>query len=196
MICATRGAIAAPRSRQLLGQPRPASEHIVERQRELVTDRPQDLGLEERAAGDERTEQVALGAEGDDAWRLRAVARDEPIRHLRAELADRRDRHELGGDAGQGIGVGGADEPSLGGVARARLGGRATEDAVDDVAGHDPVGRVLAAADAHDAVRLDGHPVLARRLDGRAVGRARRAAGDPRTCRPRRRGSGSRPSSR
>ena len=54
----------------------------------------------------------------------------------------------------------------LGGRARPGPGGGA-QHGVDGVAGHDPVRRVLAAADADQARRLDRDPVLARHLDRR-----------------------------
>ena len=54
-------------------------------------------------------------------------------------------------------------------AARPRVVGH-VEGGIDDVAGHDPIGRVLAAADPGQAVGLGRHPMLARRLDGRAVG--------------------------
>src|SRR4051794_34412811 len=43
---------------KLLGQAGAAREDVVEGQRHLVADRPRDLCLEERAAGDERPQQV------------------------------------------------------------------------------------------------------------------------------------------
>ena len=74
-------------------------------------------------------------------------------------------------DPGLGARVGGTDQPPVGGLAPPRRRRVGAEHGIDDVERHDPVGRVLAAADPHHAVRLDGHPVLARRLDRRAVGR-------------------------
>ena len=47
---------------------------------------------------------------------------------------------------------------------------RPPERRVDHVAGHDPVGRVLAARDPDEAARVGGDAVLARRLHGRAAG--------------------------
>ena len=79
--------------RQLLGEPGPARQDVVERQRELVAGRPGDLGLEERRA---RRRAAAAGRssapERDDGRRLRPVPGDEPRRRPRAEVADRRDR--------------------------------------------------------------------------------------------------------
>ena len=66
--------------------------------------------------------------------------------------------------------VGRADQPVLGRVAGRRAPRRARAPH-RRVAGHDPVRRVLAAADPHDPVRLDRDAVLARRLDRRAARR-------------------------
>ena len=121
--------------------------------------------------GDERPEQVELGAEGDDGRRLGPVAGDQPSRGLRS------DRRGPPGsvDSSPAIRASASGRRRRPAVARpCRWGGArrfAPEDRVDDVARHDPVGRVLAAADPDDAVRLDRHAVLARRLDRRAVGR-------------------------
>ena len=125
MICATRGAIAAPRSgsswASRVRRARTSSSDSASSWRTAHS----DLGLEERTARDERPQQVELGAEGDHgrAPPCRAGRRaDPPPPAPRSRIAGMVD--ELGGDPGQGIGVGGADEPPLGRVARARLGGR------------------------------------------------------------------------
>ena len=62
MIAATRRRDRRAAVGQLLSEPGPPGEDVVERERELVADGPGDLGLEEGAARDERPEQVELGA--------------------------------------------------------------------------------------------------------------------------------------
>ena len=182
---------------ELLGEPGPAGEHVVERQGELVADGPRDLGLEERTARDERPEQVELGPERDDGRGLGPVPGDQPRRRRPARSAATAAMvASSAAIRAEGVGVGRPDEAPVGGLARARRGRLAAEDGVDDVAGHDPVGRVLAAADPDDAVRLDRDPVLARRLDRRAVRRRDERPEARRTCRRRRPASGRRPSSR
>ena len=179
MIAATRGAIDAPRSRHLLAEPHPAREDVVERQRQLVPDRPGDLGLEERAG---RGRAAAAGPAPARAPRRPAPpcrAARRAGRPRRDGRGDPRDRRELGGDPVER--VGGRPRRPAGRSAvcarpRSRRLGPST--ASIDVASHHPVGRVLAAADPHDAVgarRSPGAratPSRSSRPDGAISGRS------------------------
>ena len=102
---------------QLLGQAGATSQDVVERERQFVADGKGHLGLEEVAPRDERPQQVQLRAQRDDGRGLRPVPVDQSCRRLLPDLADGRDRGQLAGDPCQGVRVGRADEPSLGGVA-------------------------------------------------------------------------------
>ena len=157
---------------QLLGQPRPAREDVIDRQRQLVASRPGDLGLEEEAA---RRPVDAAGRVRRRGRRRRAprsragrpAAPLSPVRSSRtAGMVDSSPAIRA-----SAVGVRRPDQPSLGRVARAASRLFAPEDRVDHVARHDPVGRVLAATDPDDTVRLDRDAVLARRLDGRPARR-------------------------
>ena len=132
---------------------------------------PGNLRLKERAPGDERADESELSAKRDDRRRLRPVPVHKSPRRLRSHLGDGRDGRKSRDDPVERVGLRRADEAALLRVAGPGLGAVATEDGVERIAGHDPVGRVFAAADANDPGRADGHPVLARGLDGRAVRR-------------------------
>ena len=187
--CDRRAAI-----RQLLGEPHPAGEHVVDRERELVAGRPRDLGLEVVDALAERRREVQLAGEGHHLRRLAPVAIREPARDpggpRRSRLARMRrggvpERPlEAGGDLGELVARRGADEWQ---VRRRRIDGASPrvlpERRVDHVAGHHPVGRVLAAGDPHEAARVAGDAMLARRLHGRAAGVADERPHARRTCR-------------
>ena len=121
---------------------------------------PRHFCFEEQPTRDERTEQVELRAERNHGRSLRPVARHEMGCRPAADRCDRRDGRQFRRDPGQGVDVGRPDEAPLGRVTRAPAGRVAPEDRIDDVAGHHPVGRVLAAADADDAGRLDRDTVL------------------------------------
>ena len=157
-ISATRGATAAPRSGSSwarAGSAATATSSIDSASSCRAAHG--DLRLEERPAGDERPEQVELARRGrrHPAPRSRggrpgaAAARVRPPRRPGPLPSSAAIRVQPGP-------VGRADEPAgrrSGSAVPSRAAG--AEDRVDDVAGHDPVGRVLAAADADDPVRLD-----------------------------------------
>ncbi len=146
--------------RQLVGQAHPARQHVVDGQGQLVAGRPGDLDLEMLLAVDEAAEEPELAPERDHVGGLRPVTPDEPRRHGRIEPAGRRQR---GAESIQLGPVGGADQPARD---RSRGPGRlaGAEDAdggVDRLLGHEPVGRVLAAAHADQPVGLHDDPMLA-----------------------------------
>ena len=102
---------------------------------------------------------------------LGAVARDEPGRDLAPDGRDGRDRGELRRDPVEGVAIGGADEPAVRRQARTRAGRIVPERGIHHITGHDPVGRVLAATDADDAIGLGRDAMLARGLDRGAARR-------------------------
>ena len=101
-----RGDRRAP-IRQLLGEPRPARQDVVEREGQLVAGRPGDLGLEERCGpATSGRSRPRLRSEGDDRRRLRAVPGDQPdARRPARRAASAGIVDELGRDPGQGAGA-------------------------------------------------------------------------------------------
>ena len=94
-ISATRGAIAAPAVGQLLGEPRPADEHVGDAERELLADGPRDLGLQVVDLRAERSQQAEPLAE---ARRRRSPAsRGGPRVARRDVVRGRRRRREPAG---------------------------------------------------------------------------------------------------
>ena len=169
---ATRGAIAAPRSGSSWAS-------RIRRDRTSSSDSASSWRAAQATSasrngrpGDERPEQVELRAERDDGRCLGPVPGDEPGGRLR--IAPRR----RAGIVASSVAIRSSAARSAAPTSRrsavwlGRVRRRVPpEHGIDHVAGHDPVRRVLAAADPHDAVRLDRHPMLARGLDRRSARR-------------------------
>ena len=79
MSSATRGDDRGAPIGELLGQPGPTRQDVVERQGGLGPDGPDDLDLEVGDVRSERTEQVELATERDHVARLGPVAGDEAL---------------------------------------------------------------------------------------------------------------------
>jgi hypothetical protein len=84
---------------------------------------------------------------------------------------DRRDALDLRDDPVEARAIRRAGETAVGSGAGQALRSLTPEHGVDDVAGHDPIRRVLAARDPDDAVALDRDAMLAGCLHGRATTR-------------------------
>ena len=171
-IAATRGATTAPRSASSgLSRSRRDSTSSTDRASSWRAAQATSASRNGRPGTSGRSRSSSR-AEGDDGRRLGAM----PRRRARAASGcDRRERRDRRRAPRRSARARRRRRRRRGGARRSRSAApRAASRpraASIDVAGHDPVGRVLAAADADDAVRLDRDAVLARCLDGRAARR-------------------------
>ena len=138
-----------PVVRSLLGEPRPPAQHVVERRRRARRGRPTRPpppgGPRPAPSGRSRSSSRPSAMTSASA---RPVPVDEPPRHALREARVAGDRCGERRELREGRG---ADDRQVGGPGRTAPRLVAAERGVDRVAGHDPVGRVLAAADPDDA---------------------------------------------